>query len=98
MGAQAVSTSPSISREARFGAVARGADAAAKSRGVLHRVDILAHERGFEHAVGDIDRVAGQRPLAPAARPAEAQFLGFEGLDGEQERAQDRQVRADFCR
>ena len=72
---------------------ARVADAAAKSRGVLHRVDILAHERGFEHAVGDIDRVAGQRPFAPAAWAAEAQFFGFGGLGGEQERAQYRQVR-----
>ena len=63
---------------------ARVADAAAKSRGVLHRVDILAHELGLEHAVGDIDRVAGQLPLAPAVWAAKAQFLGSQGLDGEQ--------------
>ena len=77
---------------------ARSADAAAKGRGVLHRVDILAHERGLEHAVGDIDRITGQLPLTPAVRPAKAQFLGSEGLDGEQERSQYRQVRVDFFR
>ena len=69
-----------------------------KSRGVLHRVDILAHERGLEHAVGDIDRVAGQLPLAPAVRAAKAQFLGSESLGDEQGRAQYRQVRVDFFR
>ena len=75
---------------------ARAADATAKGRGVVHRVDILAHERGLEYAIGDIDRVAGQLPLAPAARTAEAQFLGSEGLDGEQGCAQYRQVHLDF--